>query len=53
MRRSDMKNERTPRTLADCEFKIGYRQSRLEKTADVLFAVLIGVVLAVLLAYHL
>lgn len=46
-----MKNDRTPRTLADCEFTVGHRQAveRHGRWADrVIGALAVAVVLALL-----
>lgn len=43
-----LSHERTPRTLADCEFTVGYpiayAESRSEKVAGVFLACAIGIV---------
>ena len=55
------RNERTPRTLADCSWQTGYASAQLprdpvpaiERIAGVLLAVAIGVFAALLLAHGL
>ena len=46
-----MKNERTPRCLADSEFRIGYERAVFDETRwiDVFFAVALGIIVSVLI----
>jgi hypothetical protein len=54
-----MRNERTPRTLAESHFVTGYRSarprppSRFERVADVLLAIAIGLFIALGAAHYL
>ena len=47
-----MKNERTPRCLADSEFRIGYERAVFDETRlwiDVFFAIALGIIVSVLI----
>jgi hypothetical protein len=49
-----MKNERTPRTLADCQWRTGYQSANPQPRSNWAgwwLAVVIGVSLALVLAY--
>ena len=51
-----MKNHRTPRTLSDCSFDVGYPlvpEKRTTSLADALLAIVLGIIGAALLVHFL